>query len=231
MNVLIFATALVVTYYVMAIMQTLLHRAFGHRNIVRRIFAGHSLGHHRDYRKDALLSDRYIDSEVSVVSYYGIPVVIFGMAVLIGGNLVVFGGYCAGAALAFWLHYYLHEQYHLSGSRLERFAWFRRKRELHFVHHRYVRRNYAIVEFWIDRLAGTLQESSSASAHAKIKVQHTTGQVQFGPNRQTTDRGALHAYTKTGHDVHRCRNPGSVPTCRHAEGGGPCSQECLRLHG
>jgi len=43
---------------------------------------------------------------------------------------------------------------HLARSILNRFAWFRRKRDLHFVHHRRVHSNYAIVEFWIDRLLG-----------------------------------------------------------------------------
>jgi hypothetical protein len=59
---------------------------------------------------------------------------------------------------AIWWHLYLPEQYHLIGSRWERFGWFRKKRELHFIHHRDVHVNYAIVEYWIDSFLGTRKE-------------------------------------------------------------------------
>jgi sterol desaturase/sphingolipid hydroxylase (fatty acid hydroxylase superfamily) len=63
--------------------------------------------------------------------------------------------YLAGLAFSIGLHLVLHCQYHIRGSILERFAWFRRKRALHFIHHRRVPSNYAIVEDWIDRVLGT----------------------------------------------------------------------------
>jgi hypothetical protein len=163
MNTLIFLMATIVTYYAMAIIQTLLHRAFGHRNRIRRIFVNHAMGHHAKYRNDALLSDRYIDSETYVMYYYAIPVVTIGAGLFLLSNGVVLAGYAAGVVAAFWLHLYLHEQYHLSASPLARYRWFRRKRELHFVHHRHARRNYAIVEFWIDRVIGTREDASKGS--------------------------------------------------------------------
>ena len=159
MNVLIFLATAVSTYYVMAIVQTLLHRVFGHRNRIRRIFVNHAIGHHGKYRKDALLTDRYIDSKTYVMFYYAIPIAIIAIGVFLVGGLLILLAYLAGVMAAFWLHLYLHEQYHLIQSPLRRFRWFRRKRELHFVHHRHVHRNYAIVEFWIDRLIGTLEEA------------------------------------------------------------------------
>ena len=45
--------------------------------------------------------------------------------------------------------------YYLIDTPFERYAWFRRKRDLHFIHHRDARYNFAVVEFWIDRLMGT----------------------------------------------------------------------------
>jgi hypothetical protein len=38
-------------------------------------------------------------------------------------------------AASFYAHVYIDKDYHVEGSRLERFAWFRRKRQLHFAHH------------------------------------------------------------------------------------------------
>jgi hypothetical protein len=43
----------------------------------------------------------------------------------------------------------------LEGSRLQRFAWFRRKQELHFVHHRHANCNFAVIHFFWDRILGT----------------------------------------------------------------------------
>jgi sterol desaturase/sphingolipid hydroxylase (fatty acid hydroxylase superfamily) len=159
MNALIFLGTAVSTYYVMAIVQTLLHRVFGHRNRIRKIFVNHAMGHHAKYRKNTLLADNYVDSETHVMFYYLIPVAIIAIGVFLIGGPLLLPAYLLGVGVAFWLHLYLHEQYHLAHSPLRRFRWFRRKRELHFVHHRHVNRNYAIVEFWIDRLIGTLEEA------------------------------------------------------------------------
>jgi hypothetical protein len=43
------------------------------------------------------------------------------------------------------------KEYHVEGSRLQRFAWFRRKQELHFVHHRHANSNFAVIHFFWDR--------------------------------------------------------------------------------
>jgi hypothetical protein len=40
------------------------------------------------------------------------------------------------SAASFYAHVFFDKAYHVEGSRLERFAWFKRKQELHFVHHR-----------------------------------------------------------------------------------------------
>jgi sterol desaturase/sphingolipid hydroxylase (fatty acid hydroxylase superfamily) len=47
------------------------------------------------------------------------------------------------------------KEYHVEGSRLQRFAWFRRKQELHFVHHRHANCNFAVIHFFWDRILGT----------------------------------------------------------------------------
>ncbi len=54
------------------------------------------------------------------------------------------------------------EHYHVAGSWLGRFAWFRRKQQLHFLHHRHADCNFAVVDNFWDWLLGTYR---SIDAH------------------------------------------------------------------
>src|SRR6266581_2516449 len=47
----------------------------------------------------------------------------------------------------------------LEGSRLQRFAWFRQKQELHFIHHRHANINFAVIHFFWDRILGTYRST------------------------------------------------------------------------
>lgn len=152
------ALTIVATYYFAAIVQTLLHRIFGHRDRIHSVYVTHARGHHGKYPPQRLLTDEWLDSGQHVMWYYAIP---FVPAALLVGWLFgpwIFCSHVAGMAFAIWWHIYLHKQYHLKGSAWERFHWFRRKRALHFEHHRHVHKNYAIVEYWIDILLRTRKE-------------------------------------------------------------------------
>jgi sterol desaturase/sphingolipid hydroxylase (fatty acid hydroxylase superfamily) len=59
------------------------------------------------------------------------------------------------AIASFAAHVYLDKQYHIAGSPLLRFAWFRRKQQLHFVHHTHGNSNFAIIDNFWDRFLGT----------------------------------------------------------------------------
>jgi sterol desaturase/sphingolipid hydroxylase (fatty acid hydroxylase superfamily) len=56
---------------------------------------------------------------------------------------------------SFYAHVFFDKEYHVEDSRLRRYAWFRRKQELHFVHHRHADSNFAVIEFFWDRMLGT----------------------------------------------------------------------------
>ena len=58
-------------------------------------------------------------------------------------------------SLSFCGHYYIDSQYHVAGSWLGRFSWFSRKQQLHFIHHRHGNCNFAVIDFFWDRLLGT----------------------------------------------------------------------------
>ena len=149
------AATFIATYYLSALVQTLSHRLFGHTKRVRAIYAGHTHGHHARYARSDPLQDGWIESERHVLWYFAIPFAAVAAFVWATAPSAVFLTYLAGLAFSFGVHLALHRQYHIRRSVLERFEWFRTKRALHFVHHRRVRTNYAIVENWIDRLLGT----------------------------------------------------------------------------
>ena len=61
----------------------------------------------------------------------------------------------AASVASFCAHVYLDKQYHAEGSSLAHFAWFRRKQQLHFVHHLHANSNFAVIDFFWDRVLGT----------------------------------------------------------------------------
>jgi sterol desaturase/sphingolipid hydroxylase (fatty acid hydroxylase superfamily) len=65
-----------------------------------------------------------------------------------------------GSALlyAFIAYSWLHDQFHLTGTFLLRFEWFKRMRVLHDEHHFNMKKNYGIGTFWMDKLFKTFKQ-------------------------------------------------------------------------
>jgi sterol desaturase/sphingolipid hydroxylase (fatty acid hydroxylase superfamily) len=159
MNIPIFIITVAATYYLLSILQTVLHRDFGHKKRIRAIFLGHAIGHHGLYNKNNLRTDKFIDLETSALRYYGIPVFVVGAIVFSVASPLVIAAHVSGVLLTVVWHIHLHRHYHLTVTPWERFAWFREKRRLHFIHHLNARYNFAVIEFWIDDLLGTRKEA------------------------------------------------------------------------
>ena len=147
----------ILTYYVASTVQAVSHRLFGHTNRISAVFESHALGHHGVYKTDSLLLDHWVSAEKHVMWYFALLFAPFVIGVYILSPIHVLAAHVLGLSFAVWWHVYLHQQYHVRGSYFERFQWFQNKRQLHLVHHRLVRKNYAIVEFWLDRLMGTVE--------------------------------------------------------------------------
>src|ERR1700730_19104441 len=58
-------------------------------------------------------------------------------------------------------------------TRLQRFAWFRRKQELHFVHHRHANGNFAVIHFFWDRILATYRRPDAGQTQ-------TNGTLRLG---------------------------------------------------
>ncbi len=160
-RILLYVATVVATYYLASFVQASLHSLFGHTRLGRSLYKVHVGSHHGVYSKDILMSDRYSDEEESLTFYYVIPTVILvGVAYLILAlDLLVV--HLSSLALAFYAHVYLHVHYHLKDSWLRRFEWFKRKQRLHFVHHRDMSKNFAVVEFFWDRVFGTYRSATA----------------------------------------------------------------------
>ena len=154
-RILAYALAVLLTYYLASFVQAFLHYLVGHSVFGRSLHQTHVRSHHGLYANDVLASDLYSDEEDSLTSYYVIPTVILVALAYFLLPLDILLVHFGSLALAFYAHVYLHVHYHLTNSWLKRFEWFRRKQRLHYVHHADMSKNFAVVEFFWDRVFGT----------------------------------------------------------------------------
>ena len=147
--------AAICTHLVVSISQTLFHYGLGHHRIGGIFYRNHIRFHHTYYAKGHLVSSTYRGDEGNNTPYFLIPTILVagGMFLVIPFDLFLV--VIAASAASFYAHVYLDKEYHVEGSRLSRFAWFRRKQQLHFVHHLHANSNFAVIDFFWDRVLGT----------------------------------------------------------------------------
>jgi hypothetical protein len=75
---------------------------------------------------------------------------------------------------------YFDKHYHVAGSWLGRFAWFRRKQQLHFLHHWYADCNFAVVDNFWDWLLGTYR--SIGVDHPLVPLGHLPRKRKGSPD-------------------------------------------------
>ena len=82
---------------------------------------------------------------VGALTYFVLPFDLFVVQVIV-------------CSLSFYAHVFFDKEYHVDGSSLQRFVWFRKKQELHFVHHHHADKNFAVIDFFWDRILGTYKK-------------------------------------------------------------------------
>jgi hypothetical protein len=155
------------THLIMSFAQTLMHYKLGHHRMGGKFFRNHINFHHAYYSQDHLVSRAYLGDEGNNTPFFFIPVFAVGacMYPLLPPDLFVIQ--VVACAASFYAHVVFDKEYHVEGSRLERFAWFRRKRELHFVHHRHANNNFGVIHFFWDRILGTYRNPDAAHPPAR----------------------------------------------------------------
>ena len=153
-----------IAHLLMSLGQTLFHRYLGHRRIGGRFFKNHMQVHHVHYSGNHVVSTHYLDDGDNNTLFFLFPVaLVVGMSYLfLRLDLLVVQ--LAAMSLSFCGHVYLDKQYHVAEPWLGRFSWFRQKQHLHFIHHRHANCNFAVIDYFWDRLLGTYR-SVEATRH------------------------------------------------------------------
>jgi sterol desaturase/sphingolipid hydroxylase (fatty acid hydroxylase superfamily) len=155
-QLLLFVVTALVTHLVVSLGQTLMHYKLGHHPIGGRLFHNHINFHHTFYSKDHLVSQTYLgEGEGNNTPFFFIPVFLVGGCAYFLLPITLFVVMVIACAASFYAHVYLDKEYHVEGSQLQGFAWFRKKQALHFVHHQHANTNFAVIHFFWDRILGT----------------------------------------------------------------------------
>jgi sterol desaturase/sphingolipid hydroxylase (fatty acid hydroxylase superfamily) len=171
----------VATHLFMSFAQTLMHYKLGHHPIGGKFFRNHINFHHAYYSKDHLLSRTYLGDEGNNTPVFFIPVFLVGACTYLLLPVDLFVVQVVACAASFYAHVFFDKEYHVEGSRLQRFAWFRRKQELHFVHHRHANSNFAVIHFFWDRILGTYRRPDAGQTKANGTLR--TGPQKLPPRR------------------------------------------------
>jgi sterol desaturase/sphingolipid hydroxylase (fatty acid hydroxylase superfamily) len=154
-SLLVYGFIAMTAHLLMSLGQTLFHRHLGHSRLGGRFFANHIQFHHTHYSGDHVVSTQYLDNGDNNTLFFLMPVALIVSLSYLFLRLDLLMVQLAIMTLSFCGHYYIDNQYHVAGSWLGRFAWFRRKQQLHFIHHRHGNCNFAVIDFFWDRLLGT----------------------------------------------------------------------------
>lgn len=157
------AIVAVLTHLAVSGGQTVMHRYLGHRRAGGFLFRNHINFHHALYRKGQLASAARPDSEGDNTPFFVLPVALAAAGAWFVLPTVLFAVMVVTATVSFYAHVHFDNAYHVKDAWLGRFAWFRRKQQLHFVHHLHANANFAVIDFFWDRLLGTYRKAGTVN--------------------------------------------------------------------
>ena len=139
--------------------QTLMHRWLGHRRIGGALFRNHIRFHHARYVRGRLVATADPGKEGNNTPFFFIPVFLVAAVLFFILPRGLFIAMALAGAASFYAHVHFDKAYHVEGAYLGRFAWFRRKQQLHFVHHLHADSNFAVIDFFWDRVFRTYRKA------------------------------------------------------------------------
>jgi hypothetical protein len=151
----LFLIIAVATHLVTSLGQTLMHYTLGHHSIGGKLFRNHINFHHAYYSKENLVSPTYLKEEGNNTRFFFIPICLVGICTYFVLPIDLFIVQIIACAVSFYAHLFFDKEYHVEESQLRRFGWFRRMQQLHFAHHRHADCNFAVIDFFWDRILGT----------------------------------------------------------------------------
>lgn len=157
----LFALTALGAHLVVSGSQTLLHYSLGHHRLGGVFFRNHIRFHHTHYARGHLVSPTYRGTEGNNTPYFLAPTILIGGVMFLVLPFDLFLVVTAVSAASFYAHVFFDKEYHVQEPKLAHFAWFRRKQQLHFVHHLHADSNFAVIDFFWDRLLGTYRRPDS----------------------------------------------------------------------
>ncbi len=152
-----FAIVIVATHLTVSCGQTVLHQWLGHNPWGGWFFRNHISFHHTFYARGHLVSSIYRGADGRATPFFLVPLGLIAAGLFFVLPIGLFLTLILAAGASFGAHVVLDRAYHVQGSWLTRFAWFRRKQQLHFVHHLHANANFAVMDFFWDRAFRTFR--------------------------------------------------------------------------
>jgi len=153
----LYLSTMVITHHCVSFIQISGHRLIGHQQLGGFLQKIHAYEHHGIDSRTLMVSDNYLDEAKSADYFYAVPALIMAFCVYRLLPPDIFYVHVIALGLSTFAHFYLHVQYHLKDPWLKRFGWFQIKQRLHLVHHIDMTKNFAVIEFFWDRILGTYQ--------------------------------------------------------------------------
>jgi sterol desaturase/sphingolipid hydroxylase (fatty acid hydroxylase superfamily) len=128
------------------------------------LYRAHMNHHLTQYPPSKLLSDTYRSSGLDNGLFFFTPAAVLAFALyfgayVVGGSspwlLALIGLECLTLGV---MNEWLHTQYHLRVSRLDRYPWFQSFQRWHFTHHTNMRKNFGVIWLGWDRLFRTFRD-------------------------------------------------------------------------
>jgi hypothetical protein len=184
-EVALFVLVIIRTHLVMSGVQTLMHYWLGHSRLGGPLFRNHINFHHTRYARSHLVSTIREENKGNNTPFFLIPV---SLAALLAFFVLPFDLFVAAALTAgasFYAHVHLDKAHHFEGSSLERFAWYRRKQQRHFVHHLHANCNFAVMDFFLGSLVQDLPEGQPGQSRCALNM-------PFHPKQDCQEWSAIH---------------------------------------
>jgi sterol desaturase/sphingolipid hydroxylase (fatty acid hydroxylase superfamily) len=159
--VLLYCFIATIAHFVVSLGQTLFHRYLGHCPLGGKFAVDHIHFHHGYYFGDHVTSKNYLDQEKNNTPFFLIPIVSVAILSYFLLPLDMFSLQLTAMSISFYAHIYIDKQYHVATPWLRRYSWFRRKQQLHFTHHRHSNCNFAVIDYFWDRLLGTYRSAET----------------------------------------------------------------------
>lgn len=132
-----------------------------HTKLFERLAKAHNT-HHELYTVDDFDSETYRDAEKNDSAFVFVPIITTAIVLLCIPLWWIFQIWwiypliIGEGVLVGWLNDYLHECFHIRDHRYNKYAWFRKLKKLHVVHHALPKKNHGIIWFLPDKLFRTL---------------------------------------------------------------------------